>query len=64
LSLDGTERRINRPLNEEQQRRKYSGKKKTHTAKNLVLVNENTRRVVYLSETTKGKMDRMKYFDY
>jgi hypothetical protein len=55
LSLDGTDRRINRPLDEQKQREKYSGKKKTHTDKNLLLVNENTRRVVYLSETVEGK---------
>ncbi len=55
LSLDGTERRIQRPLDEQKQREKYSGKKKTHTEKNLLLVNENTRRVVYLSETVEGK---------
>ncbi len=55
LSLDGTERRIQRPLDEQQQREKYSGKKKTHTEKNLLLINENTRRVVYLSETVEGK---------
>jgi len=56
LSLNGTERRIQRPLDEQQQREKYSGKKKkTHTEKNLLLMNENTRRVVYLSETVEGK---------
>jgi hypothetical protein len=55
LSLDGTERRIQRPLDEQKQREKYSGKKKTHTEKNLLLVNENTRRVVYLSETVEGE---------
>ena len=55
LSLDGTDRRIQRPLDEQQQREKYSGKKKTHTEKNLLLINENTRRVVYLSETVAGK---------
>ena len=55
LSIDGTERRIQRPLDEQQQRKKYSGKKKTHTEKNLLLVNENTRQVVYLSETVEGK---------
>ncbi len=55
LSLDGTERRLQRPLEEQKQREKYSGKKKTHTDKNLLLVNENTRRVVYLSETVEGK---------
>jgi DDE superfamily endonuclease/Helix-turn-helix of DDE superfamily endonuclease len=55
LSLDGTERRVQRPVEAVQQREKYSGKKKTHTEKNLVLVNEHTQRVVYLSPTVAGK---------
>lgn len=55
LSLDGTERRVQRPVDPVQQREKYSGKKKTHTEKNLVLVNEHTQRVVYLSPTVAGK---------
>jgi len=55
LSLDATERRLQRPQNDDLQREKYSGKKKTHTDKNLLLVNETTRRVVYLSPTVEGK---------
>lgn len=55
LSLDGTERRVLRPVDAAQQRAKYSGKKKTHTEKNVVLVNENTQKVVYLSPTVAGK---------
>lgn len=55
LSLDGTERRVQRPCDAVQQSEKYSGKKKTHTEKNLVLVNEHTQRVVYLSPTAAGK---------
>ena len=38
--LDGTERRRQRPSDAAQQKELYSGKKKTHTDKNLVLVNE------------------------
>jgi len=63
LSLDASERLLQRPLNEDKQRAKYSGKKKTHTAKNLLLVNENTRRVIYLSETVEGKMHDKKLAD-
>ena len=55
LSIDATERRLQRPANKEQQRAKYSGKKKTHTDKNIVLVKEHTRQVVYLSPTVAGK---------
>jgi len=63
LSLDASERLLQRPVNDEKQRAKYSGKKKTHTDKNLLLVNENTRRVVYLSETVEGKMHDKKLAD-
>ncbi len=63
LSLDATERLLQRPVNEDKQREKYSGKKKTHTDKNLLLVNENTRRVVYLSKTVEGKKHDKKLAD-
>src|SRR5438067_7479359 len=36
---DGTERRIQRPKDADQQKSHYSGKKKCHTVKNVVLVN-------------------------
>ncbi len=55
LSIDATERRLQRPVNKDKQKEKYSGKKKAHTAKNLLLANENTKRVVYLSPTVEGK---------
>ena len=55
LSLDATERRLQRPVSAAQQREKYSGKKKTHTDKNLLLANENTKKIVYLSKTVEGK---------
>jgi hypothetical protein len=63
LSLDAAERLLQRPLNDAKQRAKYSGKKKTHTDKNLLLVNENTKKVVYLSETVEGKMHEKKLAD-
>ena len=63
LSIDAAERLLQRPLNDEKQREKYSGKRKTHTDKNLLLVNENTRRVVYLSETVDGKTHDKKLAD-
>ncbi len=55
LSLDASERLLQRPVNIEKQRENYSGKKKTQTDNNLLLVNENTKRVVYLSATVEGK---------
>ena len=52
--IDGTERRIQRPQDQEQQKLNYSGKKKTHTRKNLVIT-DVARRVQYLSATCEGK---------
>ncbi len=63
LSLDAAERLLQRPLDAEKQREKYSGKRKTHTDKNLLLVNENTKKVVYLSETVEGKRHDKKLAD-
>lgn len=63
LSLDASERKIQRPVEKEKQAEKYSGKKKTHTDKNLLLVNENTSKVVYLSPTVEGKKHDKKLAD-
>lgn len=52
--IDGTERRIQRPQDPERQKLNYSGKKKTHTRKNLVITDPQ-RRVQYLSLTCEGK---------
>lgn len=52
--LDGTERPIQRPKNAERQTANYSGKKKRHTRKNLIL-STRKRRVGYLSPTAEGK---------
>ncbi len=63
LSLDASEREIQRPVEAKKQKEKYSGKKKTHTDKNLLLVNENTSKVVYLSPTAEGKKHDKKLAD-
>jgi hypothetical protein len=55
LSIDATERKLQRSVSIEKQAEKYSGKKKTHTDKNLLLANENTKKIVYLSKTVEGK---------
>jgi hypothetical protein len=55
LSIDGTERRRQRPKNPEKQRLHYSGKKKAHSDKNVVIVNAQSKRVGYLSGTYAGK---------
>ena len=52
--IDGTERRRQRPTDAQRQKEHYSGKKKTHTDKNILLVNEMTSKVAYLSSTVAG----------
>jgi len=55
FAIDGTERRRQRPKDQEEQKRFYSGKKKTHTVKNNVIVTLGNRRVEYLGGTWEGK---------
>jgi Helix-turn-helix of DDE superfamily endonuclease/DDE superfamily endonuclease len=55
LIIDGTERRRQRPKNAEKQAMHYSGKKKAHSDKNVVIVNAHSTRVSYLSGTYAGK---------
>src|SRR6266404_5990921 len=61
--IDGTERRRQRPTDAAQQKEQYSGKKKAHTDKNLLLVNEHTKKVVYLGPTVAGKTHDKKAAD-
>ena len=63
LVLDGTERRRQRPLNPARQVAHYSGKKKAHTDKNLLLVNGALDQVLYLSPTEQGKSHDKKLAD-
>jgi hypothetical protein len=51
---DGTERPIQRPKDPEEQQESYSGKKKCHTLKNLLVINE-TCHICFLSHTYEGK---------
>jgi hypothetical protein len=62
--LDGTERRRQRPKNAEKQALHYSGKKKTHTDKNLVIAERKTTRVTYLSPTYAGTAHDKKIADH
>jgi len=61
--IDGTERRRQRPKKPKKQALHYSGKKKTHTDKNVVIVHTRTKRVGYLSPTQAGKMHDKKVAD-
>jgi hypothetical protein len=63
FAIDGTERRRQRPSDQEEQKRFYSGKKKTHTVKNNVIVTMGKRRVEYLSGTCEGKKHDKKICD-
>ncbi len=55
LIIDGTERRRQRPKNPEKQEAHYSGRKKTHSDKNMVVVEVGSKRVGLLSGTYVGK---------
>ena len=63
FAIDGTERRRQRPGDQEEQKRFYSGKKKTHTVKNNVIVTLGKRRVEYLGRTWEGKKHDKKICD-
>lgn len=52
--LDGTERPIQRPQNKERQKANYSGKKKRHTRKNLI-ISDRKKRIGFLSKTVEGR---------
>ncbi len=61
--IDGTERQRARPKNPEKQALFYSGKKKAHTEKNVVIVQTRTKRVSFLSPTHSGKTHDKKIVD-
>lgn len=63
LAVDGTERRRQRPRDAAEQKEHDSGKQKTHTDKNILLVNEPTGKVVYLGPTLPGKTHDKKAAD-
>jgi DDE superfamily endonuclease/Helix-turn-helix of DDE superfamily endonuclease len=63
LIIDGTDRRRQRPQSPEKQAQHYSGKRKTHSDKNVVVVHAKTKRVGYLSQTYAGKIHDKKIAD-
>jgi Helix-turn-helix of DDE superfamily endonuclease/DDE superfamily endonuclease len=63
LIIDGTERRRQRPKNPEKQAAHYSGKKKTHTDKNVVIADLRSKCIGFLSETYAGKTHDKKVAD-
>ena len=63
LIIDGTERRRQRPKKVEKQALHYSGKKKIHSDKNVLVAAARTKRIAYLSQTYPGKMHDKKVAD-
>jgi hypothetical protein len=55
LLHDGTEREIPRPKDADEQKEKYSGKKKKHTVKNAVIISA-TCAVLFVSQTFSGRI--------
>lgn len=60
---DGVERPVRRPKDDKKQKARYSGKKKRHTRRNIILTNPNTTEVVFLGETQDGTMHDKKALD-
>lgn len=54
LIIDGTERPIQRPKDNEKQKKNYSGKKKRHTKKNTIISSKD-KKIRYLGPTVEGK---------
>ena len=63
LIIDGTERRRQRPKKADKQELHYSGKKKTHSDKNVLVASAQTKRIAYLSQTYPGKTHDKKVVD-
>ena len=61
LGLDGVERPVHRPKDKDDQKKNYSGKKKSHRKKNLLISSE--KRVVYLGPTSPGSVHDKKLAD-
>jgi len=63
LIIDGTERRRQRPKNPEKQAAHYSGKKKHHSDKNVVIAGVRSKRIGFLSGTYAGRTHDKKVAD-
>ncbi len=61
--IDGTERRRQRPKEAKKQALHYSGKKKIHSDKNVIIATAKKKRVSYLSQTYPGKTHDKKVAD-
>ena len=61
--IDGTERPVGRPTKEPTQTQKYSGKKKRHTVKNILVTSKKTKRILVLGPTEMGSKHDKKMLD-
>lgn len=61
LIIDGTERPVRRPKDPDDQKKDYSGKKKAHRQKNLVV--SSRQKIVYLGTTSPGSVHDKKLAD-
>ena len=61
LVIDGAERPIRRPKDKQRRKDDYSGKKKAHRKKNLLVASE--KRIVYLGDTSAGSVHDKKLAD-
>jgi hypothetical protein len=63
LIIDGTERRRQRPKDPVKQAQHYSGRKKTHSDKNVIVAEVRSKRISFLSRTCVGKTPDQKIAD-
>jgi hypothetical protein len=63
ITLDGVERAKRRPKDPEKQKGEYSGKKKRHTKKNVIIASPKNRFVLFLSHTRDGTVHDKRIID-
>lgn len=63
LTIDATEQRINRPADNQIQICYYSGKKKCHTIKTLIIAN-NDKKILYINTNHPGSVHDYKILNY
>jgi hypothetical protein len=63
IVIDATERRTQRPKDSEKQKSHYSGKKKTHTFKNTLITDPESRKTLILLPTVPGSRHDKKDLD-
>lgn len=60
--IDGTDRRIQKPVSQKRRKKLYSGKRKTTTRKNIV-VSDDKKRILMLTPTKSGRRHDKRLFD-